>query len=217
MKILKSLVCATALAVASLTVAEAPAFADGVGKKAGDFMVRVRGIAFIPDESSTVEVIGGEADASNEYVPEIDFSYFVTDNIALELIAATTNHDMKVENSTLGDVDLGSVGVLPPTLTLQYHFLPEGTFSPYVGAGLNYTFYYDEEPSRATVNSIDYRNGVGYAFQVGMDYDIGDNWYINADVKKIFLNTDVHINGGAITGDVDLDPWVFGLGVGYKF
>ncbi len=217
MKGISKLVDAGLVLAAGIINAPVTAMADGVGKKGGDFMVRVRGIAFVPDESSTVEVIGGEADASNEFVPEIDFSYFVTDNIALELIAATTNHDMKVNNSTLGEVDLGSVGVLPPTLTLQYHFLPDSDFSPYVGAGLNYTFFYDEEASGATVNSIDYRNGVGYAFQVGMDYSIGDNWYLNADVKKIFLNTDVEINGGAITGDVDLDPWVFGLGVGYKF
>ncbi|MCR9221027.1 MAG: outer membrane beta-barrel protein [Alphaproteobacteria bacterium] len=220
--LLKTATAAAALLAAGLAVGvpgDAADAAEFKPKRAGDIQLRVRGIAFMPDESSTVRVIGGEADASNEYVPEIDISYFLTDNLALELIAATTKHDMTVEGSTLGDVDLGEVGVLPPTLTLQYHPLPDARFSPYVGAGLNYTFFYDEEAPGPgdTVQSIDYRNGVGYALQAGLDYALDGAWSLNADVKKIFLNTDVELNGGAIDADVDLDPWVFGLGAGYRF
>ena len=206
-------------AMVAATLVSSAAMAEGFKtKEAGDFLVRARGIGMVPDESSSISVIGGEADASNEYVPELDISYFITDNIALELIAATTNHDIDVEGSTLGaDVDLADVGVLPPTLTLQYHFMPKNRFSPYLGAGLNYTFFYDEEAAGGAVTSVDFSNGIGYALQAGIDVAIAGNWSANLDVKKIFLNTDVKINGGAINADVDLDPWVFGVGIGYRF
>ena len=183
------------------------------GKSAGDIMVRARMIGAIPDEDATVTVIGGNVSVSNDWVPEVDFTWFVTDNIALELIAATTRHD--VSSSVVGS--LGKVSLLPPTLTLQYHFMPKERFSPYVGAGLNYTFFYNEDAPGGAVTSIDYENSLGYALQAGVDYALDDNWYANVDVKKIFLSTDVSINGGAINADVDLDPWIIGLGVGYKF
>lgn len=206
-------------ALVAATLMSGAAMAEGFKtKEAGDFLIRARGIGLIPDESSSISVIGGEADASNEYVPELDISYFITDNIALELIAATTNHDVDVEGSTLGaDVDLADVGVLPPTLTVQYHFLPANRFSPYLGAGVNYTIFYDEEAAGGAVTSVDFENSFGLALQAGFDVAIGGNWSANVDVKKIFLNTDVKINGGAINADVDLDPWVFGVGVGYRF
>ena len=140
------------------------------------------------------------------------FSYFLTDNIALELIAATTQHDLDWSNPSL---DAGSVRLLPPTLTLQYHFMPESRWSPYVGAGINYTFFYDSKPGQ--FNSVKYDDGFGYAFQAGFDYAISGPWSVNLDVKKIFLDTDVSINNGANTSKAHLDPWVFGLGIGYRF
>jgi len=194
----------------------APSLADE-GKSAGDIMVRGRAIAVVPHTGGDVSVIGGDPDATTEVVPELDFTYFITDNIALELIAATTRHDVKVKNSALGTVDLGKVSVLPPTLTLQYHFLPKSDFSPYVGIGINYTLFYNADAPGGAVTSIDYDNSVGPAFQVGFDYRIAPNWYLNLDVKKLLINTDVKVNGGAIRGDADLDPWIIGLGVGYKF
>ena len=192
----------------------APAHAEFQGKSAGDIMVRARVIGVIPDESAST-TIGGDVNVSDDWVPEVDFTYFVTDNIALELIAGTTKHD--VSHKPTG-IDLGEVSLLPPTLTLQYHFMPKERFSPYVGAGLNYTFFYDESPAAGSpVTSIDYENSVGYALQAGIDYAVADQWYLNVDVKKIFLSTDVSMNGGAINADVDLDPWLIGVGVGYRF
>ncbi|PKP78540.1 MAG: OmpW family protein [Alphaproteobacteria bacterium HGW-Alphaproteobacteria-3] len=205
-------VAAVALGVMMAGMAAAPAQAEFQGKSAGDFMVRLRAIGVLPDESASTS-IGGDVNVSNDWVPEIDFTYFVTDNIALELIAATTNHDV----SHTAGIDLGEVNLLPPTLTLQYHFMPKERLSPYIGAGLNYTFFYDEDAPGGAVTSINYDNNIGYALQAGVDYAVADNWYLNLDVKKIFLSTDVSINGGAITADVDLDPWVVGFGVGYRF
>lgn len=199
-----------------IAAATVPALAQD-GKAAGTFLLRGRAIAVVPDESSTVTVIGGAVDATNTPAPELDLSYFFTDNIAVELIAATTRHSLKDKGSALGTVDLGDVSVLPPTLTLQYHFLPKSQFSPYLGAGVNYTVFYNAKAPGAPVSSISYENNFGWALQAGVDYNVAGRWFLNADVKKIFLNTTAKINGGAIVGDVDLDPWVFGLGLGYRF
>ncbi|MEQ8267710.1 MAG: OmpW family protein [Parvibaculum sp.] len=201
-----------AIALLAGVSAAVPAQAEFAGKSAGDFMVRARAIGVMPDEDAST-TIGGNVSISNDVVPEVDFTYFITDSIALELIAATTTHDV---SHSFG-IDLGEVSLLPPTLTLQYHFMPKERLSPYVGAGLNYTFFYNEDAAGGPVTSIDYDNAVGYALQVGADYALNDNWYANVDVKKIFLSTDVSMNGGAITADVDIDPWIVGVGIGYRF
>lgn len=207
-------VAALAMGVLVTGVAAEPAKAEFAGKSAGDFMVRARVLGVIPDEDASTS-IGGNVSIDNDIVPEVDFTYFITDNIGLELIAATTRHEV---SHTPTGIDLGKVSLLPPTLTLQYHFMPKERFSPYVGAGLNYTFFYNEDTAAGSpVTSIDYENALGYALQVGADYALNDNWYANVDVKKIFLNTDVSMNGGAITADVDIDPWIVGVGIGYRF
>lgn len=175
------------------------------------WMIRLRGTIVSPDESASLTGLTGTVEADGALVPELDITYFFTDNIAAELILATSPHDM----SATAGVDLGEVWVLPPTVTLQYHFAPKGQFRPYVGAGINYTIFYGVDSG--AVASIDYENGFGYALQAGMDYDLGDQWVFNIDVKKLWLNTDVSINNGAITADVDLDPWIFGAGFGYRF
>ncbi|MBA4207904.1 MAG: OmpW family protein [Parvibaculum sp.] len=199
------------IAMAAAVMTAAPAHADFTGKSAGDIMVRARALWVVPDEDATVSAIGGNVNVSNDVIPEIDFTYFVTDNIALELIAGTSRHD--VSSTVAGS--LGKVSLLPPTLTLQYHFMPKEKLSPYLGAGVNYTIFYKEDaPAGMT---IDYDNSFGWALQAGVDYAVADRWYVNFDVKKIFLSTDVSINGGAITADVDLDPWLIGVGIGYRF
>ena len=149
--------------------------------------------------------------------PEVDFSYFFTDNIALELIAATTRHSIKARNTSLGTVDVGKVTLLPPTLTVQYHFWPRQAFSPYLGVGVNYTVFFDEKAPGGTVTSVKYDNSIGVAFQAGFDYNISGNWFLNFDVKQLLLNTTAHLNGNAIQADVDLNPTIVGVGIGYKF
>lgn len=186
-----------------------------VGKSAGDIVVRGRVIGIAPDESSRIDPIGGRALVGDAVVPELDFSYFFTDNIAAELVLATAKHDVEAKQTALGDVDLGDVKLLPPTLTLQYHFQPKQRFSPYVGAGVNYTVFYDADSGG--VDSVNYDNSFGAAFQVGIDVALTGRWFLNADVKKLLLSTDVKVNGDAARADVDIDPWIFGLGAGYRF
>ena len=181
---------------------------------------RLRGVVVSPDESASIEAIGGDADISTTVIPELDITYFFTENWSLELILGTTKHDVEAINTAVGNIDLGSVWLLPPTLTFQYHYTSLGDFKPYVGAGLNYTIFYsvDEGP---VADDLDYDNSFGFAGQLGIDYMISDKWFINLDVKKLFLQTDVTVNatsalGATVGADVDINPWLFGLGVGVK-
>ena len=128
------------------------------------------------------------------------------------MIAATSKHDL---NYT-GDVSLGDAWVLPPTLMLQYHFTPDNQFSPYVGAGLNYSIFYAEDAASGFTD-LEVDNGVGYGLQAGADFWVNDHWGVNLDVKKLWLNVDAKLNNGAIRADVDMDPWIVGAGVSYRF
>ena len=176
------------------------------------WLVRARVAIVTPDEEADVSVLGGTVGIDTAVIPELDITYFIDENWALELILGTSNHSVKAKPS---GIDLGDVWLLPPTLTLQYHFMPDAQFRPYIGAGINYTIFYGEDSG--AVANIDYDNSIGYALQAGMDYDLGNNWVFNLDVKKLWLSTDVSINNGAIKADVDIDPWIFGTGIGYRF
>lgn len=207
---MKRIISLAAVVAAFVFLALQPAAV--AAKQKGDFLVRVRAAAFIPDESGTSNV-GGSANLDNDFIPELDFTYFFTKNIAAELILATTRHSVTVD----GVAHLGSVRLLPPVLTLQYHFMPDNTFSPYIGAGINYTITYAEDTS-SEISAIDYSNEFGYAFQVGVDYKLKGRYSLNFDIKKVFVDTDISVNNGAITAvDVDLDPWIISFGIGYTF
>lgn len=205
-----------ALAAAGVSIAMAvPVPADA--KDAGDLLVRLRGVSFMTDTSGRTDTLGGSARTSDDQIPELDFSYFFTKHIAAELILATTKHTVEVKGSTAGDLDLGTMRIIPPVLTLQYHFLPDGHFSPYVGAGVNYVIVADKSAGRS-VNNVSYSNEFGFALQAGIDYRINDRWSVNIDVKKVFVDTDIRVNDGTIRADgTDLDPLIVGVGVGYRF
>ncbi len=218
-KLLKS---ALVLGVASAALMGAPAMAKHGQSVEGSsvfakerFQVRVRAIGVLPDDGGHT-TIGGTPEADNAFVPEVDLTYFISDHFALELIAATAEHDLALKGSTLGDLDLGDGTLLPPTLTLQYHPMPMNAFSPYIGAGINYTFVYGEDPGVSTT-SLDAEDDFGFALQVGADYWINESWGLNVDVKKLWLDVDANVNFGTITGEVELDPWIVGVGVSYRF
>jgi outer membrane protein len=219
---MKTLLFATSLltAIACSGVAFAQDADAPVGKAAGTFMIRARAIGVIPeDSSSSITVIGGSVSTTATPAPEVDFSYFLTDNIAFELIAATTKHDLYADGSALspGNYHVGSTWVLPPTLTAQYHFFPKSQFSPYVGVGLNVTFFYDTTPAGNAVKSLAMTNNVGPAVQAGFDYNFSGHWFLNFDAKQIFLNTSASIDGGLIRAKTALNPTVVGAGIGYRF
>jgi outer membrane protein len=225
----------TMLAVA-LTAAFAPTLALA---EAGDWVVRVRAVDVSPNEDSklgsTVNGLipgamspGAELSVDTNVIPELDVSYYFTKNIAAELILALgTRHDVSIKGdalATIGNQNLGSVNVLPPTLTAQWHFMPDQTIDPYVGAGVNYTHSFDSslKGTAGAINGADIkidRNMFGFVAQAGVDINLKDGWLINADLKYVTMNTDVQLNlgGWKKIDDLDINPWVFGIGIGKKF
>ena len=195
---------------------------------AGDFLVRMRAIDVIPTESSgsILPSFPGEGvSVDKAIVPEVDFTYMLTDNIGLELIAASSKHHVSGKTGTTGSIgELASSWVLPPTLTLQYHLMPEGRIYPYVGAGINYTVFFSEKASRALQTavgptSVHLGDSVGWAAQVGADMDINDNFFVNVDVKYIDMRTKARLNTTALgleTVRVKINPVVVGIGIGYR-
>ena len=204
---------AVALAVASSTSAAS----DANIKQKGSWLVGLKALTLSPQESSESS-IGGEAVVDLDRVPELDIRYFLTESIAVETILGYTEHSVSAVNTEWGDVDLGSTKVLPPTLTLQYHFNHGQRFSPYLGAGLNYTFFYDHNPGDAL--DIEYDNDFGVAFNVGFDYVLSEKNYLNLDIKKYWLSTKTTIDAGLaepVTASVDLDPISISIGYGWVF
>jgi len=184
------------------------------------WQVRLRLISVIPNESADIEAIGGDVEISTAFVPELDFTYFFNKNWAAELILGTAKHDVEAVSTAAGDIDLGHVWLLPPTLTMQYHFYAND-FKPYLGAGVNYTIFYgvDEGP---VADDVDYDSSFGLAFQGGIDYNLNDKWFLNLDAKYIFINTDATVDattalGASVGADVDINPLVIGFGIGMKF
>jgi outer membrane protein len=202
--------------------------------EAGDWVVRGRIINVNPnDDSSAVSstatgtVAGSGVGVDDDTTLELDFTYMLDPHWGLELILGTTKHHVK-PNATLAGA-LGSsgtileAGVLPPTLTLQYHFQPNSNVRPYAGVGINYTHFYDEEVKGvldAPGADVDLKDSWGLAAQVGVDVDINKDWFVNFDVKYIDIDTDASYHDtilGAVDVDVDIDPWVFGIGIGTTF
>ena len=222
------------LLAALLTATALTGFAGAATAQDNPWMLRARAIAVLPDESAALSAGGaglaGDADIGEQYVPEFDITYFFTDNIAAELILAVTPHDVSAVNVTVpgaltnATVDLGDVWLLPPTLTLQYHFRNAGKFKPYVGAGVNATFFFNEDEG-PVADGMDYDPSFGPALQAGFDYDLDGQeggFALNVDVKKIWINTDVTVDfttalGATVNADVDINPFVVGVGLAYKY
>ena len=190
-----------------------------VAKEAGDWLIRARVIAVVPDEKSKITPIGGKAKLGNEVSGELDFTYFVTDHVAAELILATTKHSVAAAGTAIGDIDLGHVWLLPPTLTVQYHFNPKGRLSPYLGTGINLTLHHSVNPG-PVVADVNYDTSVGFALQGGFDYRISRRVSFNVDIKRIWLNSDVTIDAGPlgiVKANVDINPFIIGTGIGITF
>lgn len=180
--------------------------------------VRLRGLYVLTDNKGLVNGIGDSDLAySNTTIPELDISYFFTDNVAAELILGTTYARINGKGSIAGLGEVGKVWLLPPTLTMQYHFTNFGDFKPYVGAGVNYTLFYNQDAGSA--DKLDVKNSFGAALQVGFDYRISDHWDFNFDVKKIYMQPkfDVTVGGTEFSGKAKINPWLIGTGIGYRF
>jgi outer membrane protein len=175
----------------------------------GPWMVRGRVLSFQADITNDPAVAGAKVEVDNTVFPEVDFTYFFTKNIAAELILT---YPQKLD-VTLEGTKIGSLKALPPTLTVQYHFMPDATFRPYVGVGVNVTLISSVDlPSGVDVDS----SSVGPALQIGADVKMADKWFLNFDLKKVYIKTDVTVSGAKLT-TLKLDPLLASVGVGYRF
>ena len=207
-KILKSAV-AVAL-VGGLLAGAAQAY------EAGQWLARVGAYGVFPESNGLSNVLGTGAnlEADNGYTLGFNFTYMVNPNIGIELLAALPlQHDLTLS----GAGTVGKTDQLPPTLSIQYHLMPQGTVHPYIGLGLNYTNFFNEETEGALTGvSLKLDDSWGLAGQLGIDIDVAPNWFVNADLRYISIKSDATLNGVGI-GTVDINPWVVGLTVGTRF
>lgn len=164
-------------------------------------------------------VPSGAVHVENKNIPELDISYFFTRNIAAELILTyPQKHDVTVTDSAIGRFKAGSFRLLPPTLTAQWHFNPDGDFRPYVGVGITYSDYSSTQlrvPGVAKLKLDD--SYVGPAVQIGFDYRLSKNVFFNIDAKKAHVRSDLEGSGLGKLSRVKVDPLLIGVGVGWRF
>lgn len=175
----------------------------------GDWLVRA-GASYVNPASDNSDIVSVDSDTSITF----NFSYMMTDVWALELLAAVPfKHDIELLDGT----KVGSTKHLPPTLSLQYHFRPTAQFQPYLGIGLNYTNFFSEKTTGPLEGvNLNLGDSWGLAGQAGFDILFNDKWFFNLDVRYIDIDTKASLDGVSI-GKVEIDPWVFGGHIGYRF
>ncbi|MFA3760966.1 outer membrane protein OmpW [Yersinia sp. 2544 StPb PI] len=203
------------LAVAALAPIAASAH------QAGDYIFRA-GTATVRPNAGSDDVLGyGSFKADNNTQLGLTFSYLITDNIGVELLAATPfRHKIGLEATGT----IAEVKQLPPTLMAQYYFRDkQDKLRPYLGIGLNYTTFFDEKFNNtgqgAGLTDLSVKDSWGIAGQAGMDYMVSENWMLNMSVWWMNIETDVKFKAGGEEQSIHtrLDPWVFMFGAGYRF
>ena len=195
--------------------------------KAGDVIVRLGGIKVDPDASSEVfnpalPAVGGlGVDVDDDTQVGLTLAYMVTDSIGVELVGATPfTHDILLDTGG-GGVVIGETGHLPPTLLAQYYAPQVGPMRAYLGAGLNYTLFFEDSIDDAVVSpllggadaDVKLSNSMGFAWEVGADFSLNENWLFNVSVWNIDIDTEARLD----KIDVEIDPWVYMVGLGYRF
>jgi len=197
----------TLIALATVAALAAPQLA--AAQDSGDWLVRARAVHL---QSANKDSTGLGLTINDKWLPEVDISYFVNPNFAVELILTVPQKQTVYSNGAA----IGSFKHLPPTVTAQYHFTGNSAFRPYVGAGLNYTNVSD-------VNLLDgganlKRNSFGLALQVGVDVPVGGGWVLNLDAKKVQIKTDVLVGATETNaGTFKVDPLLLSVGFGKRF
>ncbi|MBO1324321.1 outer membrane beta-barrel protein [Acetobacter sp. TBRC 12305] len=227
----------------------------GLGK--GDFMIRFSGVGILPQDRdgrtwlsakavgvpNNTPMAGGRLSTTNQAMPELTVEYFVTDNISLDLIATSMRHEVSSNGGELGSavaglggnvghgnkVDVGSAWVLPPTITVAYHFRPHKRFNPYVGVGGTMMWFHSMHAAGAlgnlgsayALNKLNVGFTGGPSVNVGFDYQVVGNWFFNADVKQLFVRMHGWLENQSETIKVraheSLDPTVVSAGIAYRF
>ncbi|MBO1328667.1 outer membrane beta-barrel protein [Acetobacter suratthaniensis] len=206
----------------------------GLGK--GDIMLRLSGTGVLPqDRQSTVWLNNGglpgtHLSTTNQAMPELAVEYFITDNLSVDLIATSTRHEVRATGKEVsglpsGGLDVGSAWVLPPTLTFAWHFRPHKRFNPYVGVGATLMWFYNMQGANGS--SLNSSFTAGPTINAGFDYQLVGNWFLNADVKQMFVSMHAYEKGGQIDqylgqgskirAQDSLDPTVVSAGIAYRF
>ncbi len=187
--------------------------AFSVQTHAADYRWQIRGaVSNVDPTSSPGSIFDNTArvDIDDTYGLTGTISYFITPNIAADLLVGLPpKHDIIVAGNKAA-----TTKHLPPILSLQYHFSPESRFSPYVGAGVNYTYFFDEKLDGG--GDLKLSSSVGLAAQIGADIRLNPQWSIGADIRYADIDSDVKINGVKV-GNVDVNPTIYSLNVGYRF
>lgn len=210
----------TVSAVIAATLLAAGFSASVLAHQAGDFIVRAGAIVVVPNESSDDVAGKGEFQISNDTQLGLNFGYMLTDNFGVELLAATPfSHDV----SLAGVGKIAETKQLPPTLVAQYYFgHSQSVVRPYIGVGVNYTNFYDNEFTNdlgGALTDLSMSTSWGLAAQVGLDYQVNKNWLVNASVWYAKIDSDVKFKyqGTPVTIETDIDPWVYMVSLGYTF
>jgi len=231
----------TLLTLALLSTLSTAAFAN----QAGDILIRGGATSVNPDSDKAAVLLDGADTTMSLSVDDntqlgLNFVYFFDSNWAIEVLAATPfTHDVilndvggvteDVYGANLDGAKLAEVTHLPPTVSALYYFDTGTALKPYVGVGINYTIFFDEEftstPDAVGFSNLELDGSFGYALQVGADYELDDNWSINASVRYIDISSDASFDldetGYGLSGKgnakVDVNPMVYSVMLGYKF
>lgn len=188
----------------------------------GDWLVRIGASTVSPNESSSNPSgglpAGSDVSISSDTQPSFTVAYMFTDNISVEALGATPfSHDITGAGVLAGVGKIASTKQLPPIFSVNYHFQPQSNIRPYVGAGVNYTYFYDENTTGVmSGTSLKLDSSVGLAAQAGVDFDINKKWFLNANVRYAQISTTAKFSNGYKL-DVDVNPWVYTLAVGTTF
>jgi len=206
------LLAALALSTLGAVVTFSSARADD-----GPWEVRLRGVYLAAAQQS--DAIKGLVPANaitinDKWLPDLDIEYFLLPHWSTELVLTYP----QTQNVYVEGTKIGTFKHLPPVLTAKYDFLPGENFQPYVGAGVNVTIISDVNLNVPGVSALKLNStSVGPALQLGFDYKIQDRWYMNLDVKWVKLVSNVYLPGQVRISNVQLNPFLFGLGFGYRF
>lgn len=201
-----------------ITVAAMMLSSQAYAVSQGDWLMRFGAVSVNPNDSSgqVGTISGSGVSVSSSQGIFLNLTYMLRDNLGLEVLAATPfSHDINATGSIAGLGKIAEVKQLPPTVSLQYQFSPKSDVRPYVGAGINYTTFFNAKTTGSTVTSISLDDSWGLAAQAGFDMDINKDWFFNADLRYIKIKTTATTNVGNV--DVTIDPWVISIGVGTHF